>query len=50
MPFFKHRKERTTDYLFQRDTKMLSISVFIAILLVILIFGIIAYGVYFEWF
>lgn len=50
MPFIKEDNEKTKDYIFQKDTKTISTATFVVIVLVILIFGVIASGLYFEWF
>jgi sulfur transfer protein SufE len=49
MPFIKEDEEKTRNYIFQTDTKTLTTTGFVAIVLVILILAVIASGLYFEW-
>lgn len=50
MPFIKEENEKTRDYIFQKDTKTKFTTTFVIIVLVILILGVIASGLYFQWF
>ncbi|MGJ8592611.1 MAG: hypothetical protein ACSHXF_08690 [Aquaticitalea sp.] len=50
MPFIKEDEEKTRNYIFQKDSKTLSTTVFVVIVLFILIGGVVASGLYFEWF
>lgn len=50
MTFIKEQNEKTRNYIFQKDAKTLTITTFVAIVLVILIFAVVASGLYFEWF
>lgn len=50
MPFIKEEEQKTRNYIFQKDTKTLTTTAFVAIVLAILILGVIASGFYFKWF
>lgn len=50
MPFIKEDENKTRNYIFQKDTKTLTTATFVAIVLVALILGVIASGLYFKWF
>lgn len=50
MPFIKEDKEPTNEYIFQKDSKTISVTAFVAIVLVFLIFGVVLSGLYFDWF
>jgi len=50
MPFVKEENEKTRNYIFQKDTKTLSTTAFVAIVLIVLIIGVVISGLYFEWF
>lgn len=50
MPFVKEENEKTEEFIFQKDTKTVSTTVFVAIVLIVLIIGVIASGMYFKWF
>lgn len=50
MPFVKEENEKTRNYIFQKDTKTLSTTTFVAIVLIVLIIGVVISGLYFEWF
>lgn len=50
MPFVKEDEEKTRNYIFQKDTKTLTTTAFVAIVLIILIIGVVVSGMYLEWF
>ncbi|MEO6347572.1 MAG: hypothetical protein ABIO60_06640 [Aquaticitalea sp.] len=50
MPFIKEEEEKTKDYIFQKDTKTVSTTVFVAIVLIVLILAVVASGFYFDLF
>lgn len=50
MSFLKEEKEKTKDYIFQKDSTTKSTTLFVAIILIVLIAGVAISGVYFEWF
>lgn len=50
MPFIKEENEKTKDYIFQKDAKTISTTMFIAIVLIVLTLSVIASGLYFKWF
>ena len=49
MPVVKEENDKTRNYIFQKDTKTLTTTAFVAIVLVILIIGVVVSGMYFEW-
>ncbi len=50
MQFIKEEDKKTRNYIFQKDTKTITITTLVAIILVILIFGVVVSGLYLEWF
>lgn len=50
MQFIKEEDKKTQNYIFQKDTKTITITTLVAIILVILIFGVVVSGLYLEWF
>ncbi len=50
MPFIKEENEKTKNYIFQKDTKTITTTAFVAIVLIILVIGVILSGLYFQWF
>lgn len=50
MPFIKEEEKKTNNYIFQKDSKTLTTAAFVSIVLIVLILGVIASGLYFQWF
>lgn len=50
MPFIKEEYQKTRNFIFKKDTRTLTSTAIIAVVLIILIIGVIISGFYLEWF
>ncbi|WP_431135927.1 hypothetical protein [Psychroserpens mesophilus] len=49
MKFIKEEDEKRRDYILQKDEKTKSVSTFVIVVLVLLIIGVVASGIYFTY-
>lgn len=50
MPFIKEEHQKTRNFIFKKDTRTLTSTAIIAVILILLIIGVVVSGFYLKWF